>query len=111
MHVFGQNGASPDGRLRFLNEGCKAASHCSRLQSGKNNGRITEGILSGAALLSVVRSVGDGSPSIGRSRGPEAEQLPRADKIRLGAARIVRQPESVRSENDVISQNHPPLPV
>src|SRR5579871_5164853 len=106
MDMLRKNGAGPDCGVRFPYQRGETATDGSRLQSGETNGRVMEGVLGSAALFPIVRLVGDGLSCLGRGRRSKAKQFPRADEIRPRTARIVRQPEPIRPEDDVIPQNH-----
>ena len=58
------------------------------------------------ALFAVVLHVGDGLHFRGLGGGAVAIQVPRSNEIGPRAARIVRQPEAVGAEDNMISRDH-----
>src|SRR5262249_25530592 len=81
------------------------------LDAGELHRRVFKRFLGPETQRPIVGFTGQRAGFLGLRCRAEAVQFPRTDVVRPRAARIVWQPEPIRSENDVVAEDHGTPPV
>jgi hypothetical protein len=106
VNVIGQDRAGEDEVPALGNGACEAAGDGAHLRIREANRVVAKRGLLGAAQVSVVVALCEGSAGGYFGGAPIPEQFPGADEVGPGTPRVVGQPEPVGSEDQVVSEDH-----
>jgi hypothetical protein len=105
VRVLTEDGAGVDDDSRAGGEPSEPARDCPSLQTGELHRVAREVSLRFKALGDVVPVARTRPAVLHFRRGTESAQLPRADEIRPRAPRVIRQPETVGAEDEVVPED------
>ena len=107
MCVLGQNGTCPDRVVAFGGLIREPLSDLKGLLSRELHRRVLEGLLSGLAQSQFIfAQLLEFSARKRLCGAPEAEKFPATNKIGPRSSRIIREPESISRQDDMIPVNH-----
>lgn len=106
MNMMGKNRAGMNNVAAVGYRSGKTARDDQRLYSRKAYRRVVQSVLGIAPKLSIVRCFRDRAMCFNFRRFAETKQFPRGNEFGPGSTRIVREPETVRAEDDVSAEYH-----
>ena len=104
--MLGQDRARVDGYLASGGKLAERPPDFARLKSREVHGWVAQGALGGHAGGMVVRTVSNRLARVDLGGAAESKQFPRSYEIGPRTAGVVGQPESICTENDVVTENH-----
>jgi len=106
MYVLRQDRTCQNHDPTFMDIFSESTTHSPGLNTAERDSRILQGQFGHAPFFPIVAHRRNRSACVCLGPPSEAQQFPRADKIRPRPARIIGEPETVHAEDHMRCKNH-----